>query len=340
MTLRTKPDLFMPFFVGDYLADTPHLTPAQHGVYLLLLCAYWKRQGPLPNDEKILASISKLTPAQWRAMRPIILEFFTLTPEGTLVQKRAQAEIERAKKQKSAASASGKIGAEARWGARPDDGNARKSHGEAHGGPFGEHNDELAKNGMANQYQIDGSSPSPTPQNSLNTNSGSAREAFSRIVKAYPVRKGDPIPSTEVFWLNLCAAGKAPSLEPLLEAVAAYAAHLRKAPTEPVLFLRKFIGERWGAWLPDERPKTDVGEAYMVDWGNACGDAVASFKHSISPAHWTCFFAHARWDEASRQLQFASRFECDYVAQKWGEQLLAAFGEPFAIRHMPVRSVA
>ena len=38
-------DQYMPFFVGDYLRDTMHLTNAQHGQYLLLLCCQWSR-GP------------------------------------------------------------------------------------------------------------------------------------------------------------------------------------------------------------------------------------------------------------------------------------------------------
>lgn len=327
---RANPDAFMPFFVAEYVVDTMDLSVAEHGAYCLLLIHHWRKQGAIRGDDASLMAVTKTSPQQWRAMRDKILAFFKPGPtEGTLVQKRLMVEVEIARANKDEASARGKAGAEARHGVKPDAGASQTGHKAGA-------NETLKASSPGSPLPL----PSTSPQNSLNTNSGSAREDFSRIVKAYPVRKGDPIPSTEVFWLDLCAAGKAPPIEPLLEAVAAYAAHLRKTPTEPVVFLRKFIGERWGAWLPDERPKSDVVAAHTSDWGDACGDAVASFKHSISPAHWACFFAHARWDAGAKQLQFASRFECEYVASKWGDALLRAFGEPFAIRHMPVRSVA
>ena len=47
---------YMPFFVGDYLADTSHLTTTQHGAYLLLIMHYWATGG-LPTTDRELRTI-------------------------------------------------------------------------------------------------------------------------------------------------------------------------------------------------------------------------------------------------------------------------------------------
>ena len=66
---------FMPFYTGDYHADTQHLETAQHGAYLLLIMHYWANEG-LPDDERELARITKLPLHSWRQMQPKIQAFF------------------------------------------------------------------------------------------------------------------------------------------------------------------------------------------------------------------------------------------------------------------------
>lgn len=66
---------WMPLYVGDYRADTTHLSAAQHGAYLLLIMHYWQQSG-LPDDDEQLARIACLSSAEWRKHRPIIRAFF------------------------------------------------------------------------------------------------------------------------------------------------------------------------------------------------------------------------------------------------------------------------
>jgi uncharacterized protein YdaU (DUF1376 family) len=65
----------MPLYVGDYLGDTGHLTTAQHGAYLLLMMHYW-RQGYLPEEDKQLAAITKLSLRSWHESQATIQAFF------------------------------------------------------------------------------------------------------------------------------------------------------------------------------------------------------------------------------------------------------------------------
>lgn len=55
----------MPMYWDAYLADTTHLTTEEHGAYLLLLAAMWRRNGTVPDDDKDNARILGLTKAKW-----------------------------------------------------------------------------------------------------------------------------------------------------------------------------------------------------------------------------------------------------------------------------------
>jgi uncharacterized protein YdaU (DUF1376 family) len=93
----SKPDTWMPLYIGDYIADTMHLNTEQHGAYLLLLMTAWNRGGRLPSDETQLALICRADRKAWGRIRGAVLPFFE--PEGDyLIQPRLVAEYERAVK--------------------------------------------------------------------------------------------------------------------------------------------------------------------------------------------------------------------------------------------------
>jgi uncharacterized protein YdaU (DUF1376 family) len=85
-----KPDIWMPIYIGDYLADTGHLSTTQHGAYLLLLMHYWRKR-ELPDDDKQLAAIAKLPLRIWLDSKDTIQAFFF---DGWK-HKRIEAELQR-----------------------------------------------------------------------------------------------------------------------------------------------------------------------------------------------------------------------------------------------------
>jgi uncharacterized protein YdaU (DUF1376 family) len=73
----SKVDSWLPLYVADYRADTTRLSTEQHGAYLLLIMDYWRNGSP-PNDDRVLAQITGLALARWKAHRPVIQPFFAI----------------------------------------------------------------------------------------------------------------------------------------------------------------------------------------------------------------------------------------------------------------------
>lgn len=82
---------WMPLHIGDYLADTGHLTVAEHGAYLLLIMHYWQN-GSLPENERLIARIARMSASQWEESRDVLAMLFG--PGWT--HKRIDAELSKA----------------------------------------------------------------------------------------------------------------------------------------------------------------------------------------------------------------------------------------------------
>ncbi len=103
----------MPVFIGDYLADTMHLSTEQHGAYLLLLFHLWRR-GLLPDDDGILGQITGLDKSAWSRTRPTLAEFFEIR-DGLWHHRRVERERIRVAAKQQVNIKNAKLGASRRW---------------------------------------------------------------------------------------------------------------------------------------------------------------------------------------------------------------------------------
>jgi uncharacterized protein YdaU (DUF1376 family) len=104
----------MPVFTDALIGDTTHLSMEEFGAYLMILFVTWRNNGqPLPDDDKRLARICRMSEKKWSAIRPTISEFFDLS-EGVWRQKRLEKEWKYVSEQRAKQSEKGKKSAQAR----------------------------------------------------------------------------------------------------------------------------------------------------------------------------------------------------------------------------------
>lgn len=230
--MSKKSDAWMPLYIGDYMADTSHLTAEQHGAYLLILMALWKRAGAgLPDVDENMAAAARLPVARWKAIRPILLDGVLLRTDGqTVTQKRLDAEIGKAQgitEARSAAGAKGGATAQAN----------RKQNGEA--------NDEQTD--QANGKQT--STPSPSP--SQRENPPTPRKRGGDSVHDFP-------PGFDALW----------SLYPRKRAKAAAAKAFARLRPDEALQARIAAAVRAQAETPEWRKDRGAFVPHLATWLN------------------------------------------------------------------------
>jgi len=166
----------LPFFVDAYLADTTHLTTEEHGAYLLLLMAMWRRGGSVPDDDADNARVVRLTPRRWRQVKERLAPLLVLG-DGEIRQKRLQKEWDFVQNRRNAASQNGRLG----------------------GRPSSNKNSDLEKAGGFSSLKRDESPQSHTQRKIPDASASSSetgvpdRQASSRKRLSYPA-------AFEAFW--------------------------------------------------------------------------------------------------------------------------------------------
>ena len=100
---------WMPLYVADYLADTTHMSAAEHGAYLLLIMNYWQKGG-LPKDEALLARICRMSSREWGKSRGVLSALF----EDGWTHHRIDSELEKARVKSEARAECGSRGGKAK----------------------------------------------------------------------------------------------------------------------------------------------------------------------------------------------------------------------------------
>lgn len=139
--MPAKHETWMPLYIADYLGDTLHLQAEQHGAYLLLLMAAWKRGGHVPGDPEELAGIARVPLERWQSHTSAkVLPFFR--HDGAIYwHDRVLAELESARTNVAQKAKAGAAGAAARW----------------------QKDGKRMADAMPSQSQTDAPSPSPSP---------------------------------------------------------------------------------------------------------------------------------------------------------------------------------
>ena len=101
MTKDDKPDAWMPLYIGDWEGDTGHLDCEQDGAYGRLIRWYW-RNGPLPDDDVMIARIIRMDLKRWRKVRAVLAPYFIIA-DGLWRHGRVEKELVRWKEKRARA---------------------------------------------------------------------------------------------------------------------------------------------------------------------------------------------------------------------------------------------
>jgi uncharacterized protein YdaU (DUF1376 family) len=83
---------YFPFYPRDFASDgkVEAMTTVEVGAYILLLCKAWHETPPatIPDDDRVLARWTRVTPDEWAAMKLAVLAPFKPCGDGRLIQGR------------------------------------------------------------------------------------------------------------------------------------------------------------------------------------------------------------------------------------------------------------
>ena len=124
--MTDKNNIWFPFYVGDYRANTQGLSHEERGIFIDLLCAYTHWQQPLPDDDKKLARLCGLSVQKWRKVKPVIQPIFTVE-KGVWRILKLDEQIAHGIEKREQCRAAGKSGGKKSWAKRQANAQANAS---------------------------------------------------------------------------------------------------------------------------------------------------------------------------------------------------------------------
>lgn len=107
-----KVKIWMPLLIGDYLADTQHLTTCEHGAYLLIIMHQW-RQGHMRSDD--LPQIARMSTDAWSIARARLMHMLKVDSDGLFYSPKCDRLKEESVGKQARAHEKAQKAAKARW---------------------------------------------------------------------------------------------------------------------------------------------------------------------------------------------------------------------------------
>jgi hypothetical protein len=160
------------------------------------------------------------------------------------------------------------------------------------------------------------------------------KAAFEEFWKAYPRTPNMSKAAALKSWERQ-KCGQLPQ-DQLLQAVAKYKAFLasetKKSGREyPAKHAQGWLTERRWESYDSEAPTGKVTAGAIADWADEIPEW-AKFKAGLSPTEWVAWFTNSRPNGSVSTLVVQSKFTAEQIEAKYGQRLVAHFGEAFQVK--------
>lgn len=282
---------YMPLFIADYLADTAHLSAAEHGAYLLLIMNYWQRSAPLPADDRKLARIARMTEREWAAARENIAEFFTADGaewRHSRIDKELAIVVEKSTKAKASARAS--ASARQTFAERTlSERSAFAERTQSYKARLGKARQEAASAACKREGEGERAEPTPDPTPEVRdaATGRAAPDRYAEIEHVCREALGRSAPNDPVIGPIVALIDGGKPLEGVVAVLRGEAARPRRKPIFTWGVWKQIVVERWGEYAaaPAMAHPPDPGDP-RVDFGGGFSATLSAIQRAIDRDRW------------------------------------------------------